>query len=100
MANLWLKYNLRTEVIKGLGLAAGLRYVSDQVGLISNQNFIFPEYTVLDAAVNYRRGRYNLQFNAYNLTDKHYFTGSRSGTVTAGLGDPFNYRIGLSYQIK
>lgn len=100
MANLWLKYSLRTGVIKGLGLATGLRYVSDQVGLISNQNFIFPEYTVLDAAINYRRGRYNIQFNAYNLTDKHYFTGSRSGTVTAGLGDPFNYRVGLSYQIK
>lgn len=100
MANVWLKYNLRTGMVKGLGLAAGLRYVSDQVGLISNQNFIFPEYTVLDAAINYRKGRYNLQFNAYNLTDKHYFTGSRSSTVTGGLGDPFNYRIGLSYQIK
>lgn len=100
MANLWLKYNVSTGLIKGLGIAGGLRYVSDQVGLISNQNFLFPEYTVLDAAVNYRKGRYNLHFNAYNLTNKHYFTGSRSSTVTGGLGDPFNYRIGLSYQIK
>lgn len=100
MANLWVKYNVNATIFKGAGLAAGVRYVSDQVGLISNQNFIFPEYTVFDAAINYRSGRYNLQFNAYNLTDKHYFTGSRSGTVTAGLGDPFNYRIGLSYQIQ
>lgn len=100
MANLWLKYNVNSGLIKGLGIAGGLRYVSNQVGLISNQNFLFPEYTVIDAAVNYRKGRYNLQFNAYNLTDKHYFTGSRSSTVTGGLGDPFNYRIGLSYQIK
>ncbi|KEQ28394.1 ferrichrome-iron receptor [Pedobacter antarcticus 4BY] len=100
IANLWLKYNLRTTAAKGLGLAAGVRYVSDQVGLISNQNFVFPEYTVFDAAVNYQRGRYNIQFNAYNLTNKHYFTGSRSSTVTAGLGDPFNYRIGISYQIR
>jgi iron complex outermembrane receptor protein len=100
MANLWLKYNINTGLVKGLGIAGGLRYVSNQVGLISNQNFLFPEYTVIDAALNYRKGRYNLQFNAYNLTDKHYFTGSRSSTVTGGLGDPFNYRIGLSYQIK
>lgn len=100
MANLWLKYNLNTGPIKGLGIAGGVRYVSDQAGLISNQNFLFPEYTVIDAALNYRKGRYNLQFNAYNLTDKHYFTGSRSSTVTGGLGDPFNYRIGLSYEIK
>lgn len=100
IANLWLKYNLNSTALKGVGLAGGVRYVSDQVGLISNQNFVFPEYTVLDAAINYQRGRYNIQFNAYNLTDKHYFTGSRSSTVSGGLGDPFNYRIGISYQIR
>ncbi|EDM34169.1 ferrichrome iron receptor [Pedobacter sp. BAL39] len=100
MANLWLKYNVNATALEGLGFAAGLRYVGDQVGLISNQNFVFPEYTVFDAAVNYQKGRYNLQLNAYNLTDKHYFTGSRSSTTTAGLGDPFNFRVGLSYQIR
>lgn len=100
IANLWLKYNLTNASLKGLGIATGVRYVSDQVGLITNQNFIFPEYTVFDAAINYQTGRYNFQFNAYNLTDKRYFTGSRSSTVTAGLGDPFNFRIGVSYQIR
>ncbi len=100
MANLWLKYNVPASVLNGLGIAGGVRYVSDQVGLLSNQNFIFPEYTVFDAALYYQRGRYNIQFNAYNLSDKHYFTGSRSSTTTGGLGDPFNFRLGLSYQIK
>jgi iron complex outermembrane receptor protein len=100
IANLWLKYNVATKTLRGVGLAAGVRHVSDQVGLISNQNFIFPSYTVLDAALNFQHQRYNLQFNAYNLTDKHYFTGSRSVVVTGGLGDPFNFRIGLSYQIR
>jgi iron complex outermembrane receptor protein len=95
-----LKYNVSSRLsLKGLGLAAGIRHVSDQVGLISNQDFLFPAYTVLDAAINFQHRRYNLQFNAYNLTDKHYFTGSRSGVVTGGLGDPFNFRIGLNYQI-
>jgi iron complex outermembrane receptor protein len=100
IANLWLKYSLSTTAAKGLGLAAGVRYVSDQVGLISNQSFIFPKYTVFDAAINYKHGRYNLQLNAYNLADKHYFTGSRSSTTTGGLGDPLSYRVGLSYQIR
>lgn len=100
MANLWLKYNLASGKVKGLGIAAGVRYVSDQVGLITNQNFIFPAYTVYDAALNYRRGKYNIQLNAYNLTNKHYFTGSRSSTVTGGLGDPLNYRLGISYLIR
>ncbi len=100
MANLWLRYNVPADALKGLGIAGGVRYVSDQVGLLSNQNFIFPEYTVLDAAINYQRGRYNVQFNAYNLSNKRYFTGSRSSTITGGLGDPFNFRVGISYQIK
>lgn len=100
MANLWLKYNVAANTLKGLGIAGGVRYVGDQVGLISNQNFIFPEYTVFDAAINYQHNQYNIQLNAYNLGDKHYFTGSRSSTVTAGLGDPFNIRLGLSYQIR
>lgn len=100
MANLWLKYNVAGNAMKGLGIAGGVRYVGDQVGLIGNQNFIFPEYTVFDAAINYQHKRYNIQLNAYNLGDKHYFTGSRSGTTTAGLGDPFNIRLGLSYQIR
>lgn len=100
MANLWLKYNIRSTRLASLGFAAGIRHVSDQVGLISNQDFLFPEYTVLDAAANYQIGRYNLQFKAYNLTDKHYFTGSRSSTVAGGLGDPFKFRIGVSYQIR
>ncbi|MGN7205217.1 TonB-dependent siderophore receptor [Pedobacter sp. SAFR-022] len=99
MANLWLKYQVGGTALKGLGIAAGMRYVGDQVGLISNQNFIFPEYTVFDAALNYQRGRYNIQLNTYNLADKHYFTGSRSGVTNAGLGDPFNFRLGMTYQI-
>ncbi|CAG5067533.1 Metal-pseudopaline receptor CntO [Dyadobacter sp. CECT 9623] len=97
--NFWGKYALPSQALKGLGIAAGVRYVSDQVGLLSNQNFVFPSYTVLDAAISYSRNRYQVQLNAYNLANKHYFTGSRSGVTTAGLGDPFNIRIGVSYQL-
>ena len=97
--NFWGKYVLATHALKGLGIAAGMRYVSNQVGLLSNQNFIFPSYTVLDAALSYAHNRYQFQLNAYNLTNKHYFTGSRSGMTTAGLGDPFNIRVGISYQL-
>ncbi len=96
--NFWGKYAL-SGVLKGFGLAAGVRYVSDQVGLLTNQNFIFPSYTVLDAALSYQRNRFQVQLNAYNLTNKHYFTGSRSGVTLAGLGDPLNVRVGVSYQL-
>jgi len=97
--NFWGKYLLPSRALKGLSIAAGVRYVSDQVGLLSNQNFVFPSYTIMDAAISYAHNRYQIQLNAYNLTNKHYFTGSRSGVTTAGLGDPFNIRIGVSYQL-
>lgn len=97
--NFWGKYAFPAGVLKGFGLAAGARYVSDQVGLLSNQNFLFPSYTVLDAALSYQRNRFQVQVNAYNLANKHYFTGSRSGVTLAGLGDPFNVRVGVSYQL-
>lgn len=96
--NFWGKYAL-AGMMKGFGIAAGVRYVSDQVGLLTNQNFIFPSYTVLDAALSYQRNRFQVQVNAYNLANKHYFTGSRSGVTLAGLGDPFNVRVGVSYQL-
>lgn len=97
--NFWGKYALPSKLLKGFSVAAGMRYVSDQVGLLSNQNFVFPSYTVLDAALSYQRQRFQVQLNAYNLANKHYFTGSRSGMTLAGLGDPFNVRLGVSYQI-
>jgi iron complex outermembrane receptor protein len=97
--NFWGKYTLPFRSLKGLGIAAGVRYVSDQVGLLSNQNFLFPSYTVFDAAITYQRNRYQVQVNAYNLSNKRYFTGSRSGMTTAGMGDPLNVRIGINYQL-
>jgi iron complex outermembrane receptor protein len=97
--NFWGKYVFPSNVLKGFGVAAGIRYVSDQVGLLTNQNFIFPSYTVMDAALSYQHNRFQIQLNAYNLTNRHYFTGSRSGVTLAGLGDPFNVRMGVSYQL-
>ncbi|WP_129713580.1 TonB-dependent receptor [Pedobacter sp. SYP-B3415] len=99
MVNAWLRYRL-TGSLKGLAVAGGWRYIGDQVGLLSNQNFVFPAYTVFDAAIDYEIARYRIQFNAFNLTNRHYFTGSRSSTTTGGLGDPFNFRVGVSYQIR
>ena len=97
--NFWGKYLIPFQALKGLGIGAGVRYVSYQVGLLSNQNFVFPSYTVLDAALSYQLKRIQFQVNAYNLTNKHYFTGSRSGVVAGGLGDPFNVRVGINYQL-
>ena len=97
--NFWGKYALPSQALKGFSVAVGVRYVSDQVGLLSNQNFLFPSYSVMDAALSYQCNRFQIQLNAYNLANRHYFTGSRSGMTLAGLGDPFNVRLGMTYQL-
>ncbi|WP_437362843.1 TonB-dependent siderophore receptor [Olivibacter jilunii] len=100
MANAWIKYNLSTGFAKGLGIGIGGRYTSNQVGFVSAQNFLIPASTVLDAMLNYERNRYNIQFNVYNITNERYFLGGNSRTVTASLGNPFNFRIGINYLIR
>lgn len=100
IANAWLKYNLSTTVLRGLGIGIGGRYVSDQVGRTSNQKYLIPASTVLDAVVNYERKRVNVQFNINNLTNTRYFTGGFANTSSAALGNPLNVRLGVNYLIR
>lgn len=100
MANGWVKYNFSSTRLKGLGIGIGGRYVSDQVGNLATQNFLIPESFVLDAAVNYRTGRFNFQCNLNNVTDARYFNGGLSRVTIASLGNPFNIRAGINYCIN
>ncbi|TAE25404.1 MAG: TonB-dependent siderophore receptor [Cytophagales bacterium] len=100
IANAWLKYDLSTTALRGLGIGLGGRYVSDQVGRTSNQRYLIPASTVLDAVVNYERKRVNVQLNINNLTNARYFTGGFANTSSAALGNPFNVRLGVNYLIR
>ncbi|WP_211327169.1 TonB-dependent siderophore receptor [Chitinophaga flava] len=94
--NIWAKYTFARTCVKGLGLAAGGRYVSDQVGNMKTQDFIIPEAAVLDAALSYDISRYSFRFNLNNLTNARYFNGGLSRTTVASLGEPINFRIGVN----
>lgn len=100
MANAWIKYNLQKGLVKGLGIGVGGRYTSNQVGFVSAPGFLIPASTVLDAMLNYEHKRYNIQLNVYNITNARYFMGGNSRTVTASLGNPFNFRLGINYLIN
>ncbi|UYQ95702.1 TonB-dependent siderophore receptor [Chitinophaga horti] len=100
IANAWVKYNFSTTRLKGLGIGVGGRYVSDQVGNLATQNFVIPESFVLDAAANYRIGRFNIQCNVNNLTNARYFNGGVSRVTIASLGNPINFRAGINYTIN
>lgn len=100
IVNCWIKYNFSNTFLKALGVGVGGRYISDQIGNLATQNFIIPESTVLDAAINYETGRFNIQCNLYNITDTRYFNGGVSRVTIASLGNPFNVRVGVNYSIN
>ena len=56
-----------------------------------------PEYTVVDAAVFYRRGRLSLELNFKNVTNETYFNGNGSSFIFPG--EPFRVlgRVGWRF---
>jgi iron complex outermembrane receptor protein len=98
IANLFVKYNF-SKSLKGLGIGAGGRYVSNQVGNLTTQDFLVPSSTVADAVVNYEIKQFNFQLNVNNIADTRYFIGGLSRTTIAALGNPRNFRIGVNYLI-
>ncbi|CAG5075037.1 Metal-pseudopaline receptor CntO [Dyadobacter sp. CECT 9623] len=99
IANVLLKYNFRGTTLNGLGVGLGGRYTSDQVGNLARQTFVVPSSKVLDALANYEMRRFNFQLNVYNFTNARYFNGGLSRNTVASLGNPINFRFGISYTI-
>jgi iron complex outermembrane receptor protein len=77
----------------GLGLALGLRHVSDQ--LIAPDNWAaIDAYTTLNATVSYTRSRWGLRVHFRNLTDTEYETRG-FGSASAIPARPFEVRAQL-----
>lgn len=84
-ASLWTQYRVRTGMLTGLGLGAGLRYESEKAGY--SFNYVVPGYTVFDASVSYIGDGYRLNLIVKNLFDRDYFAGGLNNNVIP-LGDP------------
>ncbi len=72
-ASLGADYTIAYGVLAGLGFGGGVRYTGEHFGDAYNQ-WQTPSYTLFDAAVHYDAGRWRLQLNASNLTDKEYIS--------------------------
>jgi len=77
----------------GLGLAMGLRHVSEQFTAEDNRATIDP-YTTLDAAVSYERKSWGLRVHFRNITDTAYETRG-FGSASAIPARPFEVRARL-----
>lgn len=73
-ASLYTTYDL-AGAFEGLSIGSGVIYTGEREATNAN-TFRLPGYVRLDANLAYRfgeRGRYRLQVNAFNLTDKRYY---------------------------
>jgi iron complex outermembrane recepter protein len=89
-ASLWTTYIIQDGDLAGLGFGLGLFYVGDRQGNLQN-SFTLGDYFRTDAALYYRRDRFNAAINIRNLFDVTYFN--------AGLfrGDPFTITGSISW---
>ncbi len=90
------KYSQPTGVLAGLSIGAGYVFVNDRAGDTSD-TFNLPDYATYDMFVSYRRGDWEFQVNAYNLTDEVYAqTSVNSRRIFAG--EPRRIRGSVSYR--
>ena len=71
--NLWSTYEIQEGDLEGLGFGLGLFFIGDREGDLSN-TFELDSYLRTDAAIYYKRDRFNAAINFKNLFDVDYFS--------------------------
>lgn len=80
-ANLWVNYAFTTDSLRGVKVGAGVRHIGETWdGADTNKT---EAYSLYDAAISYRPGKWEFALNGNNLGDKVYLTSCRT------LGDCF-----------
>ncbi|MEH2410047.1 TonB-dependent receptor domain-containing protein [Nostoc sp.] len=94
--NLWMKYEIQSGSLKGLGFGLGLFYVGDRQGDLEN-DFELPSYFRTNAAIFYKQGQLRAQVNFRNLFDVDYFE-SASNILRVYPGEPFTVQGTISLE--
>lgn len=96
-ASLWTTYEIQTGDLKGLGFGIGLFYVGERAGDLDN-SFELADYLRTDAAIYYRRDRFNAAINIRNLFDTDYIRASDGGSLFIQRGAPFTIIGSVSWE--
>jgi len=108
LSNLWVKYQVTTGVLKGLGIGAGYQYTDKRGAVYPGWNDIegnkyIPAYQLFDASLSYSTGKFSINFNAYNLTNKRYGTGGwwypDFDEYLFYQGTPRNFRLQTTFRL-
>jgi iron complex outermembrane receptor protein len=94
-ASLWTTYTLQSGSLKGLGFGAGVFFVDQRSGDLSN-SFEVPSYTRVDASIYYAIGGLKASLNFKNLFDTVYYSGTQNRSSILP-GQPFTVQGTLSY---
>ncbi|MCV3205714.1 TonB-dependent siderophore receptor [Mesorhizobium sp. YC-39] len=72
-ASLWANYEVGHGMLEGLSAGAGVRYIGASFG--DNANTVnVPSYTLVDAALRYKKNGWQAALNVSNLFDKTYYS--------------------------
>ena len=94
-ASLWTTYTIPQGNLQGLGGGIGVFYVGDRY--IDTLNTLkVPSYVRTDAALFYRRGKFDATLNFENLFDLAYFESGTNTSVT--YGSPFTATLTLGWK--
>jgi iron complex outermembrane receptor protein len=97
-ASLWTRYDLHNELLKGLGVGAGIQYSGNKLPWYI-RDFMIPAYTILDAAIYYTppKSKVQLAVNINNLLNKTYWLGAQN-YLRLFPGTPRNIMFNVTYR--
>lgn len=97
-ANFWTKYIIKSGELNGLGIGAGINYVSERLGQVGRRATAatYPSYTLVNAVLYYKVKEVQLQLNVNNIFNRTYWI-SGYDNLRNFPGAPRNINATITY---
>jgi iron complex outermembrane recepter protein len=96
-ASVWTTYEIQKGSLKGLGFGVGFNIVGERFGDLEN-TFKLKPYTLVDAAIFYKRNNWRGAINFKNIGNVDYDAGTPFGNTRIGVGEPFTVLGSISVE--
>ena len=96
VASAWLDYKFDQNLLRGVSIGAGVRYVGESWVDMENTAKV-PDVTLVDAAVRYERDTWGIALNVTNLFDEAYVKSCQDFSG-CGYGDARTFMISPHYK--
>lgn len=99
--NSWLSYKITDGKLAGLRFSLGYQYQAGRSSwfVFNKTESGLPEYFRLDGGVSYNTGKFGVNLNVNNLTNKYLYSGAPNGTGYYWQAEPgINTRVTVAYR--